>query len=246
MPFDWNGTFNKSQFDRFRLFARTQLKLISARIQHLEAEKFRIGEPIFRYGSDGAAIGYTADPDTSYVAKLLVAYEVQGGNPYLDLTIRLKKDPIYRLRGDQTNMSSLMSNGEAVGQAGLADSVSALAMQQAKEWLTATLDYRMGYLERKIRRALDYWDQLDSEVTLLKTIRSSADTPGSLEYIAADIAELFSDGTYRAIYDDHGKDERGALAYAPFSSYDSGPNSSDEVSQNPRRQNDGAKGAGEV
>jgi hypothetical protein len=246
MSFDFNGTFNKSQFDRFMQFARAQLPLVSARITHLEFEKIRIGVPVFKYGDDGAALGYTADPTTSYVAKLLSAYEAQGGNPYLDLTIRLRSDPIYRLRGDQQGMSQLMSNGEAIAQAGLADAESANLMQQAREWLKDVLDARVGHLERKIRRALDYYDQLDDEVKLLTAIVASPDTAGSLEYIAKGIMDLITDGTYRPIYNDNGTDERGTLAYAPFSAFDSGPNSPDDVSRSPRRQDDGAKAGGAV
>jgi len=246
MPFDWNGTFNKSQFDRFIKFARSQTTLVSARITHLESEKIRIGLPIFKYGTDGSIVGYTADPPTSYVAKLLAAYEAQGGNPFLDLSVRLKTDPVFRLRGDQTSMSQLMSNGEVIGQQGLADAASARLMQAAKEWLTATLDSRMGHLERKIRRALDYYDQLDDEVKLLTVIIGSADAEGSLEFIANDIMDLITDGTYRAIYNDNGADERGALTYAPFSAYDTGPDSPEDVANNYRRQDDGAKRSGEV
>jgi len=246
MPFDWNGTFNKSQFDRFMKFARSQTALVSARIDHLEAEKIRIGTPIFKYGTDGSLVGYTADPPTSYVAKLLAAYEAQGGNPFLDLVIRLRSDPVFRLRGDQQGMSQLMSNGEVIGQQGLADAASARLMQEAKEWLVATLDSRMGHLERKIRRSLDYYDQLDSEVKLLTAIIGNTDAEGSLEYIANGISDLISDGTYRAIYNDNGSDERGALTYAPFSAYDTGPDSPEDVSTNYRRQDDGAKRSGEV
>ena len=246
MAWDFLGTFNKSQFERFMAFARSQLVLIDARIAHLEAEKVRVGVPVFKYGTDGALQGYTADPSNSYIAKLLFAYEVQGGNPFLDLVIRTRNDPVYKLRGDQQAMPQLMSNGEVIGAPGLADAASAVLMRSAREWLEATLDARMGNLERKIRRTLDYYDQLDLEVQLLGVIRMSPDTAGSLEYVAKGVSDLITDGTYRPIYDDKGSDERGTLTYAPFSSYDSGPNSPPEVSDSFRRQDDGAKRKGEA
>jgi hypothetical protein len=201
--------------------------------------------PIFKYGQDGSLQGYTADPANSYIAKLLVAYEVQGGNPYLDLAVRARNDPVYKLRGDQGAMPQLMSNGEVIGAPGLADAASAQLMRLAREWLEGTLDARMGVLERKIRRSLDYYDQLDEEAKLLGYIVMSPDTAGSLEFVAKGIYDLFTDGTYRPIYDDHGKDPRGVLAYSPFSSYDSGPNSPADMANSFRRQDDGAKQKGE-
>lgn len=246
MAFDWGGTFNKSQFERFMAFARSQLPLVGARIAHLEAEKLRVGVPIFKFGTDGLVQGYTAEPANSYVAKLLVAYEVQGGNPFLDLKVRARNDPVFKLRGDQLAMPQLMSNGEVIGAPGLADAASARLMRLAREWLEPTLDARMGVLERKIRRALDYYDQLDEEAKALSYITASPDTAGSLEFVAKAITDLITDGTYRPIYDDKGTDEAGMLTYAPFSSYDSGPNSPPEISDSFRRQDDGAKRKGEA
>jgi len=246
VPFSWNGTFNKSQFDRFIAFARSQIGLIDARIAHLEAEKLRIGVPVFKYGSDGLLQGYSADPPNSYIAKLLVAYEVQGGDPFLDLTLRTRNDPVYKLRGDQGAMPQLMSNGEVIGAPGLADAASAQLMRLAREWLEATLDARMGNLERKIRRVLDYYDQLDEEGKLLGYIKMSPETAGSLEFVAKGIEDLFSDGTYRPISNDNKGDPGAMLTYAPFSAYDTGPDSPGEVADSFRRQDNGAKRKGEA
>ena len=247
MAFEFGGTFNRSMFDRYMKFARSQTVMTASRIAHLNAEKQRVGVPTFKFDDKGSVLGYTASPPTSYVAKLLSAYEAQGGDPYLDLAIRLKDDPLYRLRGDHSGMSQLMSNGEVIGQNGLADAESAKLMHKAKEWLYVTLDYRMGSLERKIRRALDYYDQLDDEILLLKAIMASADTEGSLEYIANEIMDLITDGTYRVIYDDKGTDPEGKNVRAGFSSFDSGPATSNEAlaGYGPRRQDDGFKNAGE-
>ena len=99
MSHDFLGTFNKSQFDRFLAFARSQLPLIDARLLHLNAELARVGIVIFRY-DNGVPLGYAADPPQSYLGKMLAAYEVLGGNPFRDLRVRLRTDPVFIRRGD--------------------------------------------------------------------------------------------------------------------------------------------------
>ncbi len=153
MAFDWLGTFNRSQLDRFLAFARTQLPLVDARIQHLEAEQNRLGVVSFRY-YQGIPKEFIADPAESYIGKLLAAYEVLGGNPFHDLRARLRTDPVFAIRGSETTPTQFMSNGEVIGARGLADAVSAELMRQGKTWLADILSYRFNGLERKIRRMM--------------------------------------------------------------------------------------------
>jgi hypothetical protein len=131
--------------------------------------------------------------------------------------------PVFLLRGDETRPAQLMSNGEVVGQPGLADGESAELMTQAFDWLRAVHEHRRGRLERKLLRALDYSDQLQAEIELLGLIPMPDDTEGSLENTIARIEQLFSDPSYRAVWDDFGKDPLGKQIYAPFLPYSSGP-----------------------
>lgn len=67
MSHDFLGTFNKSQLDRFLAFARTQLPLVDARIQHLEAEMNRLGVAAFRGEIDRLKI--SADENAQAMAE---------------------------------------------------------------------------------------------------------------------------------------------------------------------------------
>jgi hypothetical protein len=219
MAHDFLGTFNKSQWDRFLAFARDQLPTIQDRIVHLDAEIRRVGRITFSWDG-GTPKGFTAAPANSYLAKLLAAYEVLGGSPPHDLRTRLKTEPIFLVRGTELESPDRMSNGEIIGSKGLADRTSAELSRKAQEWLLDTMHWRFGRLERKIRRALDYKDQLNDEKIKLQLISQAASVPNSLENIAEQIAQLFTDPNYRAIFDDQGKDEYGQTSHAPFSALD--------------------------
>ena len=251
MSFDFLGTFNRSQFERFIAFARSQLPLVEARLLHLNAELARVWLVVFRY-DDGSPLGYGADPPQSYLGKMLAAYEVLGGNPFRDLRVRLRTDPVFIRRGDILTDAQTTSGGEPMGGKGLMDGPTAGMMQIAKGWLEETTKSRFNRLERKIRRAMDYTDQLQDEITDLNRIRQSAQIRGSLEYIAAQIQLLMTDRTYRAIYDDQGKDPGGLKVYAQLSAYDVEksdlPDIGDtrEITGGGQRQADGYFGSGET
>lgn len=245
MGFDWLGTFNKAQFDRFMAFARANLYLVDARVKHLSMEQLRVGTVIFRHSADsGDVSGYAASDPESYIGKLLAAYEVLGGNPFLDLDLRLSNDPIYRRRGDEAEgLSQMMSNGEVIGAPGLADAPSAEAFRTARRWLDPLIEYRLDRLERKIRRAQDYYDQLQAEIDMLGIIKQGDTVPGSLEFQAKVITDLISDTTYRAIH--AGTDPRGAGNYAPFSAFDVDPDATIEIEAgSTQRQDSGLVGKG--
>jgi hypothetical protein len=205
------GTFNQAQYERFADFARSQLTTINDRIQHNNAEITRIGKVVFRY-KRGVPQGLTADPEDSYMAKLLAAYEVLGGNPFIDLRTRDRTDPIFIEGTDETQSPHSMSNGEPIGERVKADAASGALMREAREWLNAVLDRRFNKLERKMRRALDYQDQLEQENTDLVTKRDG------FEDLLSQIERLIADPGYRPLTAD--MDPLGLLTNAPYSSYD--------------------------
>ena len=221
MSFNFKGTFNKSQFDRLEAFVRSQTPMIDARILHIAAELGRTGYLIMKF-DHGTPLGYGPSSDDCYLAKLLAAYEVLGGNPTYDLQLRSINDPVYLLKGSEAGPSKIMSNGEAVGAKGLNDALSARLVEQSRSWLDDTLYRRFDYLERKIRRVMDYSDQLQTEASLLFRIKQTSEDENSLEYALNAIKQLFGDPVYRAIYDDNGKDPHGKYSYAPFSAYEPG------------------------
>lgn len=248
MAHDFLGTFNKSQLDRFLNWARAQLPTIDARIEHLTTESIRMGIVVFRF-EQGVPVEFVVNPATSYLGQLMAAYEVQGGNPFLDLRVRLRNDPIFAVRGSERKPVSYMSNGEVIGAKGLADAPSAELVRRARAWLDDTLHARYGRLERKIRRVLDYSDQLQAEAARLQVIRQSVDVDASLEQTAEALQQLISDPNYRAIFDDGGNDRFAFNVYAPFGSYDvapsADPNLVDRIAETPQRQDGGFVGPGQ-
>lgn len=221
MPYEFLGTFNKSQFERLAAYARDQLPTVQARILHLSAEVTRIGVITQATDSAGRPVGYTATPKNSYLGRLIGAYEILGGDVFMDLQTRAMADPVYLKKGTETAVPKVFSNGEPVPQAGLADAATADLVQTLKAWIVDISD-RRARLERKIRRAIDYADQLNEEIAVLKNITATVDTPKSLESIIAAVQIYLADPTYRATLDDKGKDPYGKFAKAPLSSYEPG------------------------
>jgi len=220
MAFDFLGTFTKSQFDRFAVWAKNQVSLIDARIAHLTAEKARIGNLAFAFDAGGIPTNIHGDFPTTYCGKLFAAYEALGGDAFYDLQVRNQGQPVFRVAGDEATESQLMSNGEVLGTAGLSDAESAEMVRQMRVWMAETTAYRRDALERKIKRALDYADQLQTEIDLLTTMKADATTGGSLSATIQDVTGLITDRQYMAASNDSKTpDPHGKMAKAPFAAY---------------------------
>jgi chorismate mutase len=245
VAYNFKGTFNRSQFIRLATYLRSQIPLIDARLTHLAAERVRVGSLVMRFtpGSGNPTGSAAPDSDTSYLGQLFAAYKVLGGDPIHDLQIRSITDPVYLLRGDESAAANRMSNGEPLGQKGLGDAVTANLVSQMRYFADDAIMRRREILERKIRRVVDYGDQLAEEMAVLEKIRSSAERKGSLEKLISEVEALFTDKGYRAIYDDGGKDIYGKLTYAPFAIYE--PGSDRPPSKGPERGANGVVLPGE-
>lgn len=220
MAFEFKGTFTKSQFDRFSTYLRNQVRTVEARIQHLEAELGRVGTLAFAYDSGGVPTGSSGDTNATYSGKLFNVYESLGGDGFFDLQVRSRSQAVYRVAADETRHAALMSNGEVIGRRGLSDGESADLTTEARDWVTGDLDRRRDFLERKIRRSLDYADQLQSEINTLKTILQDDTVDGSLEFLIAGIETLAADRQYMAVTNDgDGKDPHGKFAKSPQAAY---------------------------
>lgn len=224
MAHQFNGTFTKSQFARFRAYVENQLPLIDSRIAHLQAERDRIGNLAFAFDSAGNPTSFTSDIPETYCGKLFAAYEALGGDAEFDLQVRSASQPVFLVAGDVNNPAQLMSNGEVVGVLGLGDAYSATVVQNIRRFVGEDLQRRREYLERKIRRALDYVDQLNLEISQLTALKGSVDSPESMAAYFAIIDSLTTDPRYMAITDDSGSpDPHGKFAKAPVAGYVPGP-----------------------
>lgn len=224
MAFEFKGTFTKSQFDRFATWIRAQSTLIDGRIAHLKAEQARVGNLAFAFDSGGIPTGMASDPPQTYAGKLFGVYEALGGDAFYDLQVRSMGQAVFKLTGDETKQPQLMSNGEVMGTPGLSDAESAELVEQSRAWVNETLAYRRDALERKVRRAIDYSDQLEAEINQLQLMKAEATVGGALEFLLAGITNLLGDRQYMAASNDATKpDPHGKAAYAPFAAYMPGP-----------------------
>lgn len=224
MAHDFLGSFNQAQFDRFKAFAKNQQSDITARINHLESEIERVGVLSLSYDSGGIPTGHAASPKTSYLARLLAAYEVLGGDVEYDLNVRSREQPLFLLKADESSPAQMYSDGTVMGSQGNADSASAQLMQSMRSWIPEVMDYRHEYLERKIRRMIDYVDQLQVEVEQLKGIAATDQVEGSFDFFVSEIEALLNDPSYRAV--SKGGDVHNKKGGAPFASYEPGPKGS--------------------
>ena len=229
MAYDFKGTFNTSGFNRFVAFARAQQTDLVQRIIHLQQELLRTGSLSFAYDEHGVPQQFEPDEE-SYIARLVAAYEVLGGDPFFDLNIRSRSQAVFLIAGDETVSATTMSNGEAVGLPGRADAASGALIESMREWSEGVIEYKRDYLERKIRRAVDYADQLQDEIDLLTLLMGPVDTTGSFENIFSALNQLIANPEYRAIFDDKGNDPNMKNVDAPFTIYDAGPDRAPGVS----------------
>jgi len=219
MSYDFQGTFTASQFARFKTYVQNQVQLIDVRIAHLKAERARVGDLAFAYDSGGIPTAMAHDPPDTYCGRLFGAYEVLGGDAEFDLQVRSTSQPVFLLAGSETQPAQMMNNGEVMGVSGLSDAESAVVVQKLRGWVSADLQRRRDCLERKLRRAVDYSEQLDAEISELTLLKASADTEGSLEFFLATIDSLTADRQYMAITQDNDADPHGKFARAPVAGY---------------------------
>ncbi len=221
MAFEILGTFTASQFTRFSIWVQAQVGQIPARIQHLQAEAARIGGLAFAYDSGGVPTFIQPADNLTYIGRLFQVYEALGGDAEFDLQVRQMGQPVFKTTGTENHMPQLMSNGEIISAGGgLSDAPSAELFRQARDWAYDVQFYRRDLLERKIRRAIDYVDQLNAEIMTLQGIQASASQAGSIGYIVSGIQSLVSDRYYIAAQNDAGKpDPHGKMAYAPIAGY---------------------------
>ncbi len=220
MAFEFLGTFTASQFSRFSTWVQAQVGQIPARIQHLNAEIARIGGLAFSYDSGGVPTFIQPSDTTTYIGRLFQCYEALGGDAEFDLQVRTMSQPVFKTTGTPNNPPQLLSNGEVQGQPGLGDAPSAEVLRTLRDWTYDAQFYRRDLLERKIRRAMDYVDQLNAEVTLLGQIQADASAQGSLGFILNSMEQLVGNRYYLPAQNDSSNpDPHGKAAYGPIASY---------------------------
>ncbi len=202
MAFNFYGTFTTGQWEELRQFALIQATDIGARIAWLNRELSTIGLFSTIYDSSNShPLSFAVVPSTSYGAKLLQAYRALGGSPEKDFLLRTSDQPVYLLPGApiDTNdasgvatqgFSDSFSNGKRYRGQQRFDRDLGFPMEKFKRWQLEAIKHKRERLEYKIKRALDYSDQLQIEQQAL-TSMIATDSTTSVEGQIANLIALF-------------------------------------------------------
>lgn len=181
MAYQFFGVFSTGQFEQLRIFAKVQERDLTARIAWLSAQLQRNG--LFSTIYDQATnmpISYDVAPPNSYAAKLLVAYRALGGVPEKDFLLRTSDQPVYLTRTDNINpnegsnptsgYSDVFTNGRRIRGSQKFDRDIGVKVDRFKSWQLEAIKHKREHLEFKIKRALDYSDQLQSEINAINVL----------------------------------------------------------------------------
>jgi hypothetical protein len=213
MAFNFYGTFTTGQWDELRQFALIQGPDIGARIGWLNRELSTVG--IFSTIYDPATNfpqSFSVTPSTSHGAKLLLAYRALGGFPERDFLLRTSDQPVFLMAGPpidtndasgtaQAGFSDQFSNGKQYRGNQRFDRDLGYPMEKFKRWQLEAIKQKREKLEFKIKRALDYSDQLQIERDFLTVIIQPASTTTVNGQIANLIALFHRPGAMNVVDD---------------------------------------------
>lgn len=111
---------------------------------------------------------------TGYAGKLIQAYRILGGVPEQTMLLRTRDKPVYKKRGtelvvDQNattdgGYSDVYSNGRRERGGQRFDRDLGIQVEKIKSWQLESIKFKRERLEYKIKRALDYSDQVQQEI----------------------------------------------------------------------------------
>lgn len=176
MAFNFFGTFTTGQFEIFENFTELQRLELELRKDWLTRQLLRNG--VFKTEYEGITpVNFTALPRNSYGAKLLEAYKILGGVPEFDMLLRTRDQAVYLTSGAQLGItenetmtggySEVYSNGRRDRGDQRFDRDLGLKVEKLKKWQLGAIKQKRERLEYKIKRALDYSDQLEQEIKLI-------------------------------------------------------------------------------
>jgi hypothetical protein len=209
MAFGFFGTFTTGQFNELADFSKIQETDIQDRMSWLSRQLELNGVFTTEYDDEtNFPVSFSCDPPHSYGAKLLQAYKILGGQPERDMLLRTSDKPVYLTRGvnishdkSETNSgySDSFSNGRKYRGNQRFDRDLGLRVQRLKDWQLEAIKRKREHLEFKIKRCLDYSDQLQLELAVLKrmttdgTNRSVGDQIGDIE------TQMFTSGAMNVV-----------------------------------------------
>ncbi len=170
MAFSFFGTFTRAQWYDFKDFATVQRTELEARKRWVDTELIRTGQVSCTYDEDGAnPVSFEASPK-SYIGKLLLAYRMLGGVPENDMLLRTRDQAVFLKQGIDMYDTPAYSNGRRQRGSQRFDRTLGLAVEAMKKWQLEAVKAKREHLEYKIKRAMDYADQLEQESEMLKEL----------------------------------------------------------------------------
>jgi hypothetical protein len=202
MSFAFFGTFTLAQWNSLKAFGEIQKTDLARRKKFLDAQRERVGIFSIKYGNGNLFPTSISANGGSYANKLLQAYRILGGNPERDLIIRNFEDPVFLEKG----RTLVIDRGREIGGESTTysdgtrdrgnirfDRTLGLKIQAFKDWQLEVIKRKREHLEYKIKRVLDYSDQLKQESDLLGILLGSDIDEGSVEDLIRKIEiDIFS------------------------------------------------------
>jgi hypothetical protein len=181
MAFNFYGTFTLGQLKKLIDFSHIQERDLKSRKEWLQAQLTRNGVFTTEYDAQTNMPKSFSATSGSYAAKLLQAYRILGGTPEQDFMLRTTDKPVFLTRGvniDTTNsvndgtsgFSDMLSNGRRIRGSQRFDRDVGVQVDKLKSWQLEPIKRKREHLEFKIKRALDYSDQLQREIQVLTVL----------------------------------------------------------------------------
>lgn len=181
MAFGFYGTFTSGQLQQLIDFSLIQERDLKARNLWLSAQLTRNGVFSTEYDAQTSLPKSFTASSGSYAAKLLQAYRILGGTPEKDFMLRTRSQPVFLTRGKnidaattgvdpQAGYSDTLSNGRRIRGSQRFDRDVGVLVDKLKSWQLEPIKRKREHLEFKIKRALDYSDQLQQEIAVLDVL----------------------------------------------------------------------------
>ena len=171
------GTFTEGQFEAIKSFSLIQKTDLEKRKNWLKAELNKTGIFSTQYDNNHQPVSYSCLPVTSYGAKLLEAYRILGGIPENDFLLRTIDKPVYLTEGPPITkdrdgsisggFSEQFSDGRLYRGSIRFDKDMGLKVERLRSWQLEQIKFKREHLEFKIKRCLDYSDQIADEISQL-------------------------------------------------------------------------------
>lgn len=167
--FLFTGTFSRAQVGLLVTWIQHQVPNIDARIDHLLARMRRVGFVKMEFDGEGYPTSYQPMFRGSLIEKLLGAYEAAGGDLARDFRVRMYGQSVSHARASiQQGGSTQYTDGSLIRSTNMDDVIAGDLVSSLKKPFIEVMKRKRQVLEYRIKVAQDLYDQLNTEVALLK------------------------------------------------------------------------------